>query len=447
MRVFIAEPRTSVRLFDSRRLLDALDRFAPLVAVAVFIGLGVKFMSFKHKSDWNDVYLHASTLISESRPLYSDFSLYTYPPFMAWLAIPFTKIPPAPSRALWLLVHIACFVGMVRIAWGWMFPPASRALSDSERWKRWAVFAFGIVLGGRAMTNCMLHHQTDLVVGLLVFLGIDGVLKSKPNRAAVWFGLAAGLKCTPLLWLAFFCWTGPRSAALVVVLTAVGANLLPSLTHPLPSGTWLGQWLDHVLFGTLEPNKYPGQWNVDVMTNQSLAGSFYAWLTTTWSWDASGFSFKHIPQPHLSTAAAKVVVYGIALALSLVTFLHLRWGSLKSREWKTPNVFHCSMILCLMLLLSPMSHKTHFGLLLVPGFALGRLWFDQPTRALTAALGVVMLLQIVSLRAISVPLASVASWYGAQMLTTAALLVGCWIALHQRKAVALVQPMPLAKAA
>ena len=449
MKVYALESPKPWWAYDSGRWLSRLDRFAPLIAIAIFVGLGVKFMSFRHKSDWNDVYLHAATLMSEGRPLYSEFTLFTYPPFMAWLAIPLAKLPPVPSRAAWLAVHLFCFVGMVRLAWSWIYPRIPTAqLTDAERWQRWAVFAFGLLLGGRAMTNCMLHHQTDLVVGLIVFLGIDRVLKNRPSAAAVWFGLAAALKCTPLLWVALFCWTGPRRAAVIVVGVAVAANLLPNLTHPLPSGTWFGQWLSQVLFNTLEPNKYPGQWNVDVMTNQSLAGSFYAWLTTTWSWDASGFSFRHIPQPLLTAKTAKLLVYAIAFTLMFVSLMRLPWAELKSRLWKPSNVFHCSMILCLMLLLSPMSHKTHFGLLLVPGFALGRAWIDNRSRLLTLALGAVLFLQIVSLRAISVPLASLASWYGAQMLSTAGLLISCWIVLTpRREAAAIETPTPLIKAA
>jgi hypothetical protein len=434
--------------FDSSLALRRLDRWAPWVFAAVLVGLGVKFLQFGKRSEWDDVYLDAAGSIAQQGPLYGEFSVYTYPPLTAWLAIPFTLLPPLSSRLLWLAINVVCFVGMIRLAWRWVYPAGSdQGLSDADRWKRWAVFAFGLLLGGRAMTNCMLHHQTDLVVGVLVFLGVDLVLKSRPTLAAVPIGLAAGLKCTPLMWLAFFFWTGPRRAGLLVGLVAVAANLLPDLTHPTP-GTWLGAWLNGVLFNTLETNKYPGQWNVDPMTNQSLAGSFFAWIVTTWTWDAGGFQYHPLSTPRLSPTAAKGLVYGIGLSLMLVSFLRLRWAPLSSKSPRTPTAVECGMVLCLMLLLSPMSHKTHFGLLLAPGFALGGLWMENRTRWMTATLAIVLALQVVSLRAVSVPLASLASWHGAQMLSTMGLLVGCWIALAQRPAAALqLEPIPLRRAA
>jgi len=416
--------------------LRRLDVLAPIVAVAVFIGIGVKFLQFRTKSDWDDVYLRAATYIADQGPLYTEFELYTYPPFMAWLSIPFTMLPPVPSRLLWFAVNVFCFVGMIRLAWRWAYPAGSeRGLPDAELWKRWAVFAFGLLLGGRAMTNSMLHHQTDLVVGFLVFWGVDLLLRSRPYAAAIPLGLAAALKCTPLLFLAYFLWTGPRRATYLLAATAVGANLLPDLTHPSPTGGWFASWLYNILFNTLEPNKYPGQWNVDVMTNQSLAGSVYAWIISTWTWESGGLRLDWRRPPFTSPKIAKLVVYGIGPCLMLMSFLRMRLAFWKSKSASTPNVLDACMILCLMLLLSPMSHKTHFGLLLAPGFALGRLWMEQRSRMLTAVLGVVLFLQIISLRAINVPLASLASWSGAQMLTTFGLLAGCWIAYSQAREV------------
>jgi hypothetical protein len=429
--------------------LRRLDLLVPLLAFAVFAGLGVKFLQFRAKSDWDDVYLRAATYIADQGPLYIEFKLYTYPPFMAWLSIPFTMLPPVPSRLLWFAVNVFCFVGMVRIAWRWAYPADSeRDLSDADRWKRWAVFAFGLLLGGRAMTNCMLHHQTDLVVGFLVFWGVDLLLRSRPNAAAVSIGLAAALKCTPLLWMAYFLWTGPRRAALLVAATAVSANLLPDITHPAPSGTWFSSWIGDILFNTLEPNKYPGQWNVDVMTNQSLAGSLFAWIISTWSWETGGLQLHYRQPPLTSPKIAKLIVYGIGSFLMLMSFLRMRFAGWKAKASSTPNVLDACMILCLMLLLSPMSHKTHFGLLLAPGFVLGRTWMEQRSPMLTAVLGLALLLQIVSLRAISAPLAGLASWYGAQMFTTMGLLGGCWIARSPRRVAEIqVEPMAFRRAA
>lgn len=406
-----------------------LDRIAPLVVLATFAGLAIPFHRLDRACEWDDVYLRAALVLRTGGHLYSEVPLYTYPPFMAWLAIPFTWMPVLVSRVLWFAINAACFAGMVWLAWRWVYPAAkNQTLTDAERWQRWAVLGFGLLLGGRAMTNSILHHQTDLVFGMLVFVGIDQLLKSRPSAAAVALGLAAAMKCTPLLWVVFFLWSGPRRSALLLLFTAIVANLLPNLTHPTEHGTWLSGWLSHVLFNVLRPGAYPGQWNVDVITNQSLAGSVYAWIKSTWSWDAAGFHLHLRETGLISPLAAKVLVYGVGAALLLVTLRRLTWQPPASAETTPPSVTQCAMILLLMLLLSPMSHKTHFGLLLVPGFALGRAWIEGRSRSLGLPLAVVMVLQVGSLRMLSVPLAYFASWLGAQMLTTVMLLVACWLA-------------------
>jgi hypothetical protein len=428
---------------NSRTALRWLDRLAPWIVLATFVGLAIPFHRLNRPCEWDDVYLRAAKVLQAGGPLYSEVPLYTYPPFMAWLAIPFTWMPVLASRALWFALNVGCFGGMVWLAWRWIYPPTeSRTLTEAERWRRWAVLGFGLLLGGRAMTNSILHHQTDLVFGLLVFVGIDQLLKSRSSAAAIAFGLAAAMKCTPLLWTVFFLWSGPRRAALLVLLTAIVANLLPNVTHPTEHGTWLGGWLHHVLLNVLRPGAYPGQWNVDVITNQSLAGSCYAWIKSTWSWDAAGFHLHLRETGLISPLIAKLIVYGTGATLLLVTLRRLSWQPLACAETRPPTVTQCAMILLLMLLLSPMSHKTHFGLLLVPGFALGKAWMEGRSRALGLTLAVVVFLQIGSLRAISVPLAHFASWLGAQMLTTVALLAGCWIAHSGSRERADLRPRP-----
>lgn len=415
------------------RALKLLNRLLLVTSVVTFIGLGIRFHRLDRPCEWDDVYLRAARALAAGTDVYGSVPLYTYPPFMAWAAIPFTWLPTWVRRALWFAINVACFLAMIRMAWLLVYPEQPAATANStESWRRWAVFAFGLFLGGRAMTNSMLHHQTDLVLGTLVFCGIVQHMQGRHFRAAVALGLAAAMKCTPLLWILVFLWSGPRRAALVLLLTALLANLLPNVTHPPSHGTWLSDWMHRVLFQTLRPEAYPGQWNVDVMTNQSLAGSVYAWTKSTWTWNADGVQIAFRSIPLLSPLQAKMAVYGVGMALLWASFWRFprpRWNSVEAGQ---TTATHAAMVLLLMLLLSPMSHKTHFGLLLIPAFALGRAWFDRRSRGLTAVLVLVLILQIGSLRAVSVPLGYLASWFGAQMLTTLFLLIGCWLVLNDK---------------
>ena len=94
-----------------------------------------------------------------------------------------------------------------------------------------------------------------------------------------------------------------------------------------------------ILFNTLESSKYPGQWNVDVMTNQSLAGSLYAWIISTWTWETGGLRLHYRMPPLTSPRIAKLIVYGIGSSLMLTSFLRMRFAGWKAKASPTPNVF------------------------------------------------------------------------------------------------------------
>ena len=83
-----------------------------------------------------------------------------------------------------------------------------------------------------------------------------------------------------------------------------------------------------------------------------------------------------------------------------------------------------------MLLLSPMSHKTHFGILILPGFFVARMAIEDRDRlAAWCMLACVILIGILDhflgLRGIG----DMFAWYGNVMWGAVALGIACWWAL------------------
>jgi hypothetical protein len=97
------------------------------------------------------------------------------------------------------------------------------------------------------------------------------------------------------------------------------------------------------------------------------------------------------------------------------------------------------VVILLMLLLSPMSSKAHFGVLVLPGLCLGRTATAGRRRLIGALLLAAVALGFASYKApLGERLYSVSLWYGMVTWQTVLLLVGCLVALwHPGKAQAL----------
>jgi hypothetical protein len=80
----------------------------------------------------------------------------------------------------------------------------------------------------------------------------------------------------------------------------------------------------------------------------------------------------------------------------------------------------------LMLLLSPMSSKAHFGVLVVPGFVLGRAALRSGSRFLWACFLVSVALALLSNKdPLGEKLYTLTLWYGTVTWQTLLLLIGC----------------------
>lgn len=429
------------------------------------IGLAIPFHR-DVRNEFDAVYRHAASLIRAGEPLYEKQPLYTYPPFMAWLIIPFTYLDRVPARIGWFLANMGSLFAMVWLAWRMVFPRQSTgtptpsvtagapaaSISDSDNkasnsaattaqlsnagpWfdrTLWLIGAFGLFLGLRPGTNSVLHHQTDLMMGACLFLGLWAIFRDWPYVGAICLGLAAAMKCTPALFAFYFLLRGPRLAAATLLLVAVGANLLPQLTSPPPGGqVLLVSWFNSVVAHLLKPGIYPGQWNVDVLTNQSFAGAVLCWMTSNWSWTSDGFKFWST-EPLLPPLVARLWVYAMGLSL-LGTTLYLMRKRLKTGATdRLSRLAELSSFLLIMLLMSPMSHRTHFTTMLLPAFVVGLHFRETRSRPIAILIGILLLLQVVSLRIISINLAYFASWHGTQMLSTLALLFACWFVIEER---------------
>ena len=117
---------------------------------------------------------------------------------------------------------------------------------------------------------------------------------------------------------------------------------------------------------------------VDVTINQSFAGAAHRFFTTGWSianGQLNGFLQQENPPAEGSKAR------GLCLGIRLVGRRRLGHGPPLHRpsDARTAGL-ESALVMILMLLLSPMSHKTHFGILILPGFFVARMAIEQRDR-------------------------------------------------------------------
>jgi hypothetical protein len=405
------------------------------------------------ESEWEEDCVRGAERIAAGQSLYRPGAeVFLYPPFMATAALPFTYLSANLGRAAWVALNLACLVFLVVGAWRLA---GGGALAGAPRREHLAA-VLGAACGLGYAQNCFAHQQMDVVIGAVLVGGCLLLLHERFLAGATCLGVAAACKCSPLLFLPYLLYRRRPSAAVWLVVVAVGVNLLPELLYPSPSGRpRLAEYWTFFLRPLTEPGHQVGTWGSEIVYNQSLAGACQRWLATTWAWGAAELAVQS-RLPLLGPQAMRGLTYGSALLL-----LAGAMGA-AGRPFRPvrraapgevpPQALECGMVLALALLLSPMSSKAHFGILVVPGFCLARAALASPGRLARLTLGAAVALALLSNKGpLGTRLATLTLWYGTTTLATLLLLVGCaampWRRREAAGTSALAMPAPAAQAA
>jgi hypothetical protein len=425
-----------------RALLIALPWRYPFSTLFVvsFIVLGLGIVR-KEATEFEWAYLLTSRHFWNGLGIYCHefppYRAYTYPPFMAALWLPFTFLPKAVERASWFLLNAACMVYLWRGCWklagGGRLEGNPAGIDRREQLAGWLGLGVCVIY----LLNNMDHQQTDVVIAAMLISGCLALRQSREMRAATWFGLAAGMKCTPLLWAPYLFWRGRARAALWVAALAVGVNFLPDLVqHPPRGGVWLAEWIDRYLRPMGQPDYFPGKWHAWILDNQALSGLANRWTLTRCRWSAAGLAVVDIPSP-VSVETFRWLLYAGEGILLLTVFLAMRRGRPGLPD-QAPSPTHetldYSSILLLMLLLSPMSSKPHFSTMLLPGFCLARRAVHRGSRTLWVLLSASIAAGLTTAPVWGKTVGRFSMWCG--MITWGALflLAGCVVALRAEAA-------------
>ena len=440
------------RLVPLRALFTS--RVAPAGILLLFVLLPTMFVTRGEHSEWNNCFVVAARHMAAHEPIHSPSGYYAYPPCMAWLAVPIALLPLKASLFVWALINVAAVVASFVCSWRLMNGPSLTKLATS--WV--AVYWLGLALSLRWVVSSLEHQQFDTVITALLLAGCWAIAQGREWRAGVLIGLAASMKCTPLLFVPYLVWRGRSRAAVVVLASALVFNLFPDLCFPKSDGgLYVVDWWRQFLVG-LQHNA-PGAWHTSIQLNQSVAGFFNRLLGIQYFGLSADLTF--VPFDSASKRLIKLLTYGTDALLLIVTLCIAR------RPFKAPAPLpHIAMpssvvssnhpseqavnplwgvefgaLLTLMLLLSPMSGKAHYVALWLPTLLIARHCLDRPTRfrvGLTSFLFVTGTLTSKGFTGRT--LGDLTLTLGLPTLNALATLVGMWelhVALRRRPSVSL----------
>ncbi len=331
-----------------------LRRRWPLLLLAAAVLL--YYPRFVKRPDGMTLFPLAAQCMLQGQPLASCAPAFTYPPAFAFFMIPFTPLPMGLRNVLWYAVLCGATVLSFRLCERLTLRDFPERFGERELL---LLRMLTLVLGAKFVLSVFENQAYDVLVFLLVLAGLDGLTRGKDLEAAAGFALAAALKATPLLVLPYLAlrrrW---RAAALCLGLYA-GLSLLPDLVFAQKGGPpgYFATWLRDIAGAVVARNAAPQWWEGVNILNQSLRSLVFLLFS------AAG-SLAHFP------TVLRVVLGGYAL---LLVALLLRSGRMEN-----PVLLDGSLLVISMVMLSPMSSKSHFVVLLLPYMALSAHAIAEP---------------------------------------------------------------------
>jgi alpha-1,2-mannosyltransferase len=221
-------PTTGVREGPARVALVV----AGLLVLAQAVVVGIWPEAYALMIDLQ-VYRAGGQAVGDGTPLYAGGVLldlpFVYPPFAALVFVPLSLLPLPVLKVAWTVANLALLVFVVRrsaTVLSWRPRPAVVALLTA------------VVLALDPVRTTLYLGQINVVLLALVLADLTG---RRGRLRGVGVGLAAALKLTPLLFVAYLLLTGRGRAAATAVTTFAAAVGVGFVLAPAESATyWLG---------------------------------------------------------------------------------------------------------------------------------------------------------------------------------------------------------------
>lgn len=350
--------------------------------LAVMVGGSFYFDRQAKKGDRElDVYVRGGTRMAAGAEIYRrglEGKPFTYPPFAAVPFVAFEKLPASWHAAAWFNVNFLILVLMIC----WLQRYARDEQTGQDPPKLWLFWVLTAVFGGRHVVSVFTNQSHDLTIaGLVMLTAVSwcGYRRVSGLMAGFWAGLGAATKATPLIFLGLFGLRMNWLGTIMILLAAVGATLLPDYVWPREDGlAWWRAWYDVNLAGLQVGGTADaaGAWNSHSVLNQSMSGALRRLLTAVEVPDGNFVigDRGYVLLADLSPTMVRVITLGFSgLVLGLISAGVLfakravrTAGDGAAGMQRTLGLGEVGAFACGMVLLSPISSKSHFCVWLFP---------------------------------------------------------------------------------
>lgn len=341
-------------LRSSRELRPDETRHRPIAEQmrlhAVWIGLIIAAAAYYPRfASSGDVELYplAAQCLLASLPFQTCAMPFTYPPAFAFVMIPFAPLPPGLRTLLWYVVTVggsvlvyACCERLARR----LFPGPWTARQLA--WLR----AASLVLSLKFILAVLENQAYDTFALAFVAAGLLGLAHRQEHWGGALLGVAAAIKATPLIFLPYLLMKRRFVAAAWFTGALVALSLLPDLLFT-PQGT---------------PHGYIVTWLRDVagvaVRNDASAAPVPFWAGANPFNHSLRGALARLMDEQANPAEFKIALYATWLGFAAILGILL----LKSPRRDAFVAVDGALLLIGTLMLSPMTSRSHYVVLIVP---------------------------------------------------------------------------------
>lgn len=330
-------------------------RFGPWVA---FLIAAVAYYPRFAKPGGIALYSHAGACLWQQQPLQQCVLEFTYPPAFAFVMVPFIALSVTAQTIVWYAISLACAaiccVLSEKIALR-MFPGPWNAREIT--WLR----MIGVLLSLKFILAVYENQAYDLLIFPFILIGTLALFDKRDIAGGAALAVAAAMKVTPLLFLPYLVVRRKFLAAGAFAAVFVAVSFLPDAFFT-PQGaahgyfvTWINDIAAPGIFEKGSTARLPF-WDGASIYNLSLRGAL-----------ARAFYMTDYQQHFLAILRGSQVAFAGLIGI-LILF------SMRSKDLIPVEV--CLLIIA-MLVLSPMTSRTHFVTLILPYFLLVAAWLKD----------------------------------------------------------------------
>jgi hypothetical protein len=322
-----------------------IERYGPWIAL--FVASAAYYSRFIHDPD-NGVLLYsqAAQCLIDNRILQECSQYFTYPPALAFVFVPLVQMPMGLRLLIWYVVTIAASVGAFKCAevvGSRLF--AERFSATEMAWVR----VIAIILSLKFVLAVLENQAYEALSFIFIMLGLVGLSERRELLGGAAIGVAAALKATPLVFFPYLLVKRRFAAAAAFLAAMLVVGYSPDLVFTPTGGAhgYFNTWLQQVAGASVyDPNLAKLQfWTGANAFNHSLRG-------------AVSLQIDDVKQAGLH----KLVLYGLDFA-----FMAFAAALIMLRKAERDMLaIDASILLIAMLMLSPMTSRSHYEVLVLP---------------------------------------------------------------------------------